>query len=329
MPSTPAAPPPLVVTVDGVRVPLGPGSTVTDALVVAHRSVRDGRLLSARTHRVLDPHREAGTIFRGPVPATLSTPVSEGDVLSLVPGRDAVEPVRTMVVVLPADPTGAGLYVGGRPGSARVVRGTVSAETVRRTVLVAPVIGRLRVPGSLVLTFDDGPGPATPEVLALLARHGVNAVFCEVGTAVERRPALTRAVLAGGNVLCDHTWSHDLALRTRSPAVIMREIARGKAAITAAAGVTPVFFRVPGGNWSPTIEAEARRQMMLPLRWSVDPRDWSRPGADAIVERVLSDVRPGGVVLMHDGGGDRSQTVAALAVLLDRLPRMGYRIVLP
>ena len=94
-------------------------------------------------------------------------------------------------------------------------------------------------------------------------------------------------------------------------------------------GVAPVFFRAPGGGWSPYVERAARRLGMTPLAWNVDPRDWSRPGVGRVLTTIGEELRPGGVILMHDGGGDRSQTVAALRDLLRRLPGMGYRVVTP
>ena len=103
----------------------------------------------------------------------------------------------------------------------------------------------------------------------------------------------------------------------------------GSPAARNASGVVPRFFRAPGGSWSPTVEAQARRLHLVPLKWNVDPRDWSRPGKIAILSTVYEQIRPGSVILLHDGGGDRAQTLAALQVLLKRLPAMGYRFVLP
>jgi len=183
---------------------------------------------------------------------------------------------------------------------------------------------------TIALTFDDGPDPTwTPQVLALLAKAKVHATFCLIGRNAAKYPALVRAIVAGGHTLCDHTWDHDEDLKVRPAGEIALDISRGADAIKAAAGVAPTFFRAPGGNWSPAIEAEARRQHMTPLKWTVDPRDWSRPGEATILATIWQELRPGGVILMHDGGGDRSETVAALAVLLTRLPAMGYHFVTP
>jgi len=100
--------------------------------------------------------------------------------------------------------------------------------------------------------------------------------------------------------------------------------ARHVAILAASGGIHPRFFRAPGGRWSIPMEAEVRAQHMTALKWTVDPRDWSRPGSRQITAAVMSQLRPGGVVLMHDGGGDRSQTVDALRRLIKVLRGAGY-----
>ncbi len=175
--------------------------------------------------------------------------------------------------------------------------------------------------GRIALTFDDGPDPRwTGQVLALLRAYHLHATFCLIGEYVARYPALVRAIVAGGNTLCDHTWSHDEHLGKRPPAQIKAQLQLTyDAIVTASGGARPRYFRAPGGNWTPALIAETRAQGMMPLGWTVDPRDWSRPGAPAIVTGVLRGVRPGGIVLMHDGYGHREETVAALRQLLPAL----------
>lgn len=187
-------------------------------------------------------------------------------------------------------------------------------------------------PGDRVvaLTFDDGPDPHwTPRVLDLLRRHGAVATFCVVGSQVARHEDLVRAVAAAGMRLCDHSRSHDEQLSTRPPAQIAGEIVGTRDAIWAAADVHVGYFRAPGGYWSPELQRIAAENRMQPLGWSVDPRDWRQPGAAAIVETVQQQVRPGAVVLLHDGGGPRGQTVEALEQLLPWLIAQGYRFGFP
>jgi peptidoglycan/xylan/chitin deacetylase (PgdA/CDA1 family) len=192
----------------------------------------------------------------------------------------------------------------------------------------------------VALTIDDGPDPAwTPRILDLLGEHGVQATFCVVGWRVRSYPKLVERIHDEGHLLCDHTVNHDLYLRRRDPDTIEAEIRGGLAAIRAVVPDSDVrWFRAPGGNWSQLLVDIAARAGMKSLGWTVDPRDWERPGSGVIVQRVFSQLRPGGIILLHDAGGstgalpgsgDRSQTVQALRVLLDELPRRGYRFDAP
>lgn len=183
----------------------------------------------------------------------------------------------------------------------------------------------------IYLTFDDGPSARyTPQVLALLKRYHAHAVFCEIGTEVRAHPELTRLVVAGGHRLCDHTLTHDERLRHRSLARIHYDVDGGLFALHAAApGVAVPYFRAPGGAWSPSVRGAARRDGMVSLTWTVDPRDWSRPGVPHILSVVRAQHRHHAVVLLHDGGGPREQTLAALRVLLPELAAAGYRFELP
>ncbi len=183
---------------------------------------------------------------------------------------------------------------------------------------------------TIALTFDDGPDPRwTPQVLELLARHHAVATFCLVGNMAHGREQLVARIVAAGMRLCDHSRTHDLWLRTRPIPRITDEIAGVRAQLSATGGVGVDYFRAPGGNWSPDLARIAVEHGMQPLGWSVDGRDWKRPGTAAIVATVKRQVHPHAIVLMHDGGGDRSQTVAALAQLLPWLTAQGYVFTVP
>jgi peptidoglycan/xylan/chitin deacetylase (PgdA/CDA1 family) len=182
----------------------------------------------------------------------------------------------------------------------------------------------------IALTIDDGPDPQwTPQVLALLARLDIRATFCVVGRQAALHPGLVAAVAAAGHHVANHTYTHRF-LATASASRVRAEIERASAAIVAATGgAGPTHFRAPGGEWSPEVLAECAAQGLRPLGWSVDPRDWSRPGTDHIVRTIIGTTAPGTIILEHDGGGNRSQTVAALGVALPRLLDAGYRFVQP
>jgi len=185
--------------------------------------------------------------------------------------------------------------------------------------------GRKRV----ALTIDDGPSPEyTPQVLRLLEKYRVTATFSMIGLEAAAYPGLVREVAAAGHKIANHTWSH-LDLVYLPPAAIADQIGRATGAIHKATGKVPALFRAPYGAWSPVVLRECAQAGMTPLDWSVDPRDWSRPGVAAIVGNIMRNTRTGSIILEHDGGGDRSQTVAALKIVLPRLLDAGYRFATP
>jgi peptidoglycan/xylan/chitin deacetylase (PgdA/CDA1 family) len=177
---------------------------------------------------------------------------------------------------------------------------------------------------SIALTIDDGPSPVyTPQVLRLLHQYHVTATFSMIGVHVAAYPHLARAVHEAGHLIANHTWTHaDLA---GLPAHrVHSELARASDAIHAATGVRPGLFRAPYGAWTAAVIRQCEQMKMIPMDWSVDPRDWAEPGVRRIVRRIMVQTRPGSIILEHDGGGNRSQTVAALRIVLPRLLDEGY-----
>jgi peptidoglycan/xylan/chitin deacetylase (PgdA/CDA1 family) len=184
-------------------------------------------------------------------------------------------------------------------------------------------------PKVIALTIDDGPNPVyTPQVLRILEKYGVQATFSMVGENVSSYPAIAREVAAAGHTIINHTWDH-AKLTALSPSRQQAEIARATEAIHAATGVHPRMFRAPYGAWSRAALAYCASERLIPLDWSVDPRDWSRPGVSEIVSTIMRTTRSGSIILEHDGGGNRAQTVAALKIVLPRLIGEGYRFAVP
>jgi peptidoglycan/xylan/chitin deacetylase (PgdA/CDA1 family) len=211
----------------------------------------------------------------------------------------------------------------------------VQVVTAGRVVPRAEVLNRLTDSRTVALTFDDGPDPRwTPQVLAVLQRHGAVATFCMVEDSAAAHPALVKQVVDAGMRLCDHTRTHDEQLPDRTPETIDDEVVAAGADLSAVAGGAPVeWYRAPGGNWSPEIAELSADHGMQPLGWNVDPRDWERPGADAIVAAVQRELHvqapDGGIILLHDGGGTRDETVAALEQLIPWLDAQGYKFGFP
>jgi peptidoglycan-N-acetylglucosamine deacetylase len=181
----------------------------------------------------------------------------------------------------------------------------------------------------VALTIDDGPSPVyTPQILQLLEQYQVTATFSMVGFEVAAHRSVAREVAAAGHLIANHTWSHvDLAVL--KPVTVADQINRATSAIHTVTGRMPTLFRAPYGAWSPVILKHCAQAGMTPLDWSVDPRDWSRPGVSRIVGNIMRNTRTGSIILEHDGGGNRSQTVAALKIVLPRLLAAGYRFTTP
>jgi peptidoglycan-N-acetylglucosamine deacetylase len=184
---------------------------------------------------------------------------------------------------------------------------------------------------NIALTIDDGPDPEwTPQILALLARHQIPATFCMIGRHAAAYPNLVAAVVDGGHHIANHTYTHPLPFTSLTPPQVRAEIDRTTDIITTASGGhRPTLFRAPGGEWSPTSLTACAAAGLRPLDWSVDPRDWSRPGVPHIVDTILTKTHPGSIILDHDGGGNRQQTLDALTIALPRLIDAGYHFTQP
>jgi peptidoglycan-N-acetylglucosamine deacetylase len=184
-------------------------------------------------------------------------------------------------------------------------------------------------PKAIALTIDDGPSPIyTPQILRLLHRYRITAAFSMIGINVNAHPGVAREVAEAGHMIVNHTWTHpDLAVM--SSITVRDEMAYATDAIHRVTGRRPHMFRAPYGAWSPTVLRWCEQMRMTPLDWSVDPRDWSLPGVAAIVHNIMENTRTGSIILEHDGGGNRSETVAALRIVLPRLLDKGFHFRTP
>lgn len=184
----------------------------------------------------------------------------------------------------------------------------------------------------VALTFDDGPNePYTSQILDVLNAEGVKATFFAVGVNVETFPDAARRIVADGNVIANHSWDHSRL----ATAVDFKytQLERAQDAIRVATGVTPRFFRPPAGIHTPWQLRRVASEGMLTVNWDSEGYDWQKPNSPERIEaKVLASVRPGSIILLHDGdetrhGSDRSQTVAALPTIIDALRAEGYRFV--
>lgn len=222
----------------------------------------------------------------------------------------------------PADGARAGAGVSASPSAGGAAVRPVSVDIAHASD---------RGPHGVNITIDDGPDPVwTPKVLQVLRDNGVKATFCMVGTQAQAHPDLVKAVVAAGHRLCDHSVSHDTAMDTKPDSYQSQQILDAERMITeASGGVRPMYYRAPGGAFTPYSRTLAASRGMRPLGWNVDTKDFEHPGADAIVATVKREVGNGPTILFHDAGGDRSQTVAALREVLPWLKQQGYSFGFP
>jgi peptidoglycan/xylan/chitin deacetylase (PgdA/CDA1 family) len=246
---------------------------------------------------------------------------------------------------------GAGVLAGGAPEVARAVRpGEAPKRAANRPKRKAPPpnpsyargkpVQAIRRPvhtlhdltpaapaNAVALTIDDGPHPTyTPMLLDLLARYKVPATFSVIGLQVTEWPKLVQRIVAEGHQISGHTVTHPLNLPRLPAARIEGEIGGGHDRIAQTTGVAPKYFRAPGGAWSPQILDTAAAHSMICIDWQVDTRDWTRPGAQTIARRLLG-AQPGDILLCHDGGGNRVQTIEALRTVIPALQQRGLAFV--
>jgi peptidoglycan/xylan/chitin deacetylase (PgdA/CDA1 family) len=178
----------------------------------------------------------------------------------------------------------------------------------------------------VALTFDDGPSPYTPQILRVLAATHAPATFFVIGRSAREYPRLVAAEVQAGNEVGDHTETHP-PLGQLAPSEQKTQLTDAAAAIAAAGAPAPVLMRPPYGSFDAATLGVLHGLHLLMVLWSVDTSDYARPGASRIAYTAISGGQPGAIILMHDGGGDRSETVAALPRIIARLRQRGFRLV--
>lgn len=188
---------------------------------------------------------------------------------------------------------------------------------------IAPADGQKLV----ALTFDDGPAATYTEAyLDILAEHDAKATFFNLSSNEEQLPELARKVAESGNQLCSHTNQH-LDLTTLGQEELIAEITSARETIASLTGVDTTVIRPPYGSFNQSCWLMSQGAMTVSVLWNQDTVDWSQPGSDAIVENALAGVQPGSIILMHDGGGERSQDIEALPQIIESLQKDGYKLV--
>ena len=267
--------------------------------------------------------------------------IAEGDSLTVEDGADAYEEheVKTKEIApdVKMETGGAIQFVSqwGKPGKREVWTGKVSGDTADKGVTEEPVEmvvssynANPQEEGKkyIALTFDDGPGKDTPEILDILKEKGVHATFYNLGLNAETYPELSKRVVDEGHELASHTNEH-MNLPKQDKKTLRSEITSAADRIEKASGTRPQMIRAPYGAFTKAEWQRAGDLISCNVLWNIDTLDWELPGADAIKNTVVSNAYNGAIVLMHDGGGDRSQDVAALPGMIDALKEDGYTFV--
>ena len=178
----------------------------------------------------------------------------------------------------------------------------------------------------IALTFDDGPwGKSTTQILSILKKNNVKATFFVVGRQVQQYPQLVKQAVAEGHAIGNHSWSHQY--HRFSPVEASREIDRTAELVYKLTGVKTSLFRPPGGILNNGLVSYAQAKKYAVIMWSADTLDWRYHNSQTVLDRALKESKSGGIVLMHDGGGDRSKTAQALSKLIAQLRQQGYKFV--
>ena len=344
-------PKPFEVTVNGKEVTMNPGSTVATLVEEGYAKPTPGNFVAVDGSIISAGEGE-------PFSATINGDAAPGDtklgkdmVVEIGNGGDITEEYTSSEEVIPFetvnDDTSFEAYwfgsihemKDGVDGLRTVKTGNVSGKTVSEDTVPAVAGGYHNYTVQtdekvIALTFDDGPWPeTTDEILDILEANGAKATFFTIGEQVEPYSASVKRAADMGCEVCTHSWDHasgsgdgvDLTLMSADEQIW--EITQGYAAIANVLGKEPPhLIRAPGGNFHDEIINTLWSYVDAEIGWNVDTKDWSLPGSDAIAAAILS-AEPGDVILMHDGGGDREQTVAALRTALPELIDRGYKCV--
>ncbi len=344
-------PKPFEVTVNGKEVTMKPGSTVATLVEEGYAKPSPGNLLAVDGTLITTGEGEPFSATVNGSPVATDAALSKDMVVEIGDGGDKTEDYTTAEEVIPFgsvndDMSFEAYWAGsihamqdGQDGLQTTKTGTISGKKVSEVTKPAVDGGyhNYTVQTSepvIALTFDDGPWPETThEILDILEANGAKATFFTIGNQISSYADAVQRANNMGCEVCTHTWDHadgsgqgvDLTLMSADEQIW--EVTQGYAAIASAIGKEPVhLLRAPGGNFHDEIINTLWPYLDAEIGWDVDTEDWARPGVDAIVSRILS-VEPGQVILMHDGGGEREQTVEALRQALPELVKRGYKCV--
>ncbi len=336
---------PVSITVGGRNTHVRIGSTIAEVYKDKHAETTPGNFLSinGRVLREGEGHPYTAQIDDRELTWEESSAyrIQGGEHLRFLDGGDVTETYQSttepIAPLLAFDGTGTTVEYVSQWGKAGVLEHRTGDESGEKLDVVTQEAVPCIVKRSwlfleedkkyVAITFDDGPAePYTQEYLDILARYDAKATFFNLGDNVLQYPDLARRVIEEGHQLANHTMAHN-QLTAVSAATVSSEINRSAQVINDTCGIATTHLRPPYGDFSSESWLASGGQVTASIRWSGDSQDWMLPGVDALVENALLNLHPGSVILMHDGGGDRSQDVEALPKILERLRDEGYTCV--
>ena len=347
-------PPFFKVSVNGTSYTVDAGTTIADVIEKGYASPAAGDLIAVDGSVAQQGGGDAfAATVNGQATNDGSTKLTRDAVVNIEDGADVEEEYTETTETIPHGTSGidysklASYYQGsihvfsdGVDGEKVVKTGKVSGKTVEEVTKQAEDAGYNSYDAAvgdekvIALTFDDGPWPTTTaEILDILKENGAHATFFQIGNQVAENAEVEKRIVEEGNQVGSHTWDHasgsgqGVNLTFMSASEQRDEVTKGFDAIESTLGTSVThILRAPGGNYYGSLVDNLKDLVDAEIGWDVDTEDWRRPGADAIAQAILS-AKPGQVVLMHDGGGDRSQTVEALRQALPQLVAQGYKFV--
>ncbi len=253
--------------------------------------------------------------------------LAPGATITIQNGRDRREPVVRKVVNVPNGEQGnPQFFLGTAPGQEVLTVGKFSGKILSSRF---HPIGPATRPMAVALTFDDGPGPLTPRVLAILQKYHVQATFFVIGFLAEDHPEMVQAEEGAGMVVGNHSWDHpnNIPFRNLPADRMLAEVAKTSQLLNSL-GVSSYLFRPPGGSYSDQVIADARQYDSRVVLWNVDPKDWERGRTAAqIVANVMGNVVPGSIIELHDGTVNSAQTIKALPAIIRGIRKRGLTFV--
>ena len=338
-------PPTFNTTINGMTRTVDQGTTLGDLVADGVVTPQPGNLVAVDGEVI---EQGKSTPFTATINGTEiddpNTPVHKNDTIQINAGTDIMEDYDVKKVEKKPKQVELGegaihAIIPGESGEVEKRTGKISGKTVKE--VTKPVVNNTYFKYNahtgddkvIALTFDDGPWPTTNELLDVLKEYDVKATFFTIGEQIADYPDAMKREVKEGHQIATHSWDHasgsgnGVDMTLMSPEEQVEEVTKGQNAIVElTGGETPKAFRSPGGNFRDDLIWTVAPYVSYEIGWNVDTEDWRTPGAQTIADRIMS-AKSGDIVLMHDGGGPRTQTIEALKIALPKMIEKGYKFV--